>query len=180
MPEQFAIKRSDAWLWSGSLSRAEVVDRFQDGLLTGDWLVCPVGYAGQAVPVHRFVHEPDVFVRERQRERGERKRRKSVVESVEQPLVGRIGKRMLAACLLCLLVGRAIVTILFPHLRGARIPPMMWFVLVPIWATGICGLVFVIFGWIQRRFRIHKSLRKIGAAANDAASRSQSARSNRP
>lgn len=60
-----------------------------------------------------------------------------------------LGGYMVGLCLICLIIGRLIVRILFPEVRGQGIPPGMWFVLIPIWSIGLIGLVLLLVGWVR-------------------------------
>jgi ribosomal protein S27AE len=56
------------------------------------------------------------------------------------------GSGLLGACFTCLFVGRFIVKVFFPEIRDGGIPPAMYLVLIPIWATGIAGVVCLLLG----------------------------------
>ena len=61
----------------------------------------------------------------------------------------KFGGHMVVLCLACLLIGRTVVSIFFPELRGQGISPVMWFVLIPIWSIGVIGLVLLLVGWLR-------------------------------
>jgi hypothetical protein len=61
----------------------------------------------------------------------------------------KLGGYMVGFCLAFLIIGRAVVSFLFPELRGQGIPPAMLFVLIPVWSIGVVGLVLLLAGWIR-------------------------------
>lgn len=63
----------------------------------------------------------------------------------------KVGSYMFAFCILFLIVGRTVVSIFFPDLKGKGIPPGMWFVLIPVWSVGVIGLALLLAGWIRSK-----------------------------
>jgi hypothetical protein len=63
----------------------------------------------------------------------------------------KVGGALFGTCIALLVVGRAIVTIFFPHLKGTGLTPEILLILIPIWSIGIAGLLCLLAGWLKRR-----------------------------
>ena len=157
--QHYAVKHPDALLWKGKLTRAEVLARLDEGRVDREWLVCPFGSAERAVPVNRFMDDPDVFLRQYRREAEADAARRAIVASIEEPALLRAGKTLIGAFFLCLVIGGATVQVFFPQMRGAGFTPTTLAILIPIWSVGGIGLLTAALGWVQHRWRIREALR---------------------
>ncbi len=54
----YSLKRRRGWLWQTQYSRVQIVDLWQRGGLTGNWLVCPLGEPKRAIDLQLFVVDP--------------------------------------------------------------------------------------------------------------------------
>lgn len=62
-----------------------------------------------------------------------------------------LGGRMVCISLVCLLIGGAIINIFFPEMaKGNKLGIVRLLILIPIWITGITGLVLLLIGWRQK------------------------------
>lgn len=61
----------------------------------------------------------------------------------------RIGQKLLAGGLLALVGGGAITKIAFADRLGKGVPPMLWWILIPIWSTLVIGGCLCIAGWVR-------------------------------
>lgn len=77
----------------------------------------------------------------------------------------KLGGRMVGLCFACLIIGRLVVSIFFPELKGQGIPPAMWIVLIPIWSIGIIGLVLLLVGWVRGKTAVPVPGTSIGEAS---------------
>lgn len=159
MDEHYAIKRPGGWFWTGKLTREQALEEARGGRLPGDWLICPLGAANKAISVAAFLGDPEALDRREKQEIDQELRRRAFAKSYPWPWLLTAGVRMFLACIACLMIGRATVSMFFPHLKGDGIPPAMLAILIPIWTLGGLGLIFAAFGWIQRGIRIRRDWR---------------------
>lgn len=167
MEEHFAIKRSDALLWTGKLTREELSARLDKGQLTHDWLICPFGSARYAVTLDQFIDDPAIFRRLRQKDVERENHRRSIVASVEDPWLLSIGRKLFKWFLCCLVVGGSIVRIFFPQMIGGEFTPAALMVLVPVWSIGGIGVLAVILGSLQHKIRVSAALKQQVACPTD-------------
>jgi hypothetical protein len=160
MQEYFAIKRSNAWLWSGKLTRDEVLARLEKDRLGRDWLICPLGCANRAVTLGQFVDDPAIFLRLEQQHAQRQDLRRSIAASIEKPLLLKIGQQLIGLSILCLVIGGAIVKLFFPQMRGDGLTPTDLIILIPIWSMGGIGLVLWIIGCVHHRHRVDATLQR--------------------
>ena len=58
---KLAIKKPKRVFWKTDLSFEDIQKRLQAGKITEDWLVCPLGEAGDAVSISEFLADPSIF-----------------------------------------------------------------------------------------------------------------------
>lgn len=82
------------------------------------------------------------------------------------------GRALINLCTICLISGKAIITILPPQYRNAGLSQELLYILVPIWSIGILGILLVTFGWVknpicepklERRIKLSKLTKGLGA-----------------
>ncbi|MCP4782620.1 MAG: acyltransferase family protein [Fuerstiella sp.] len=59
----YSVKQTTHWFWRKNLTREQVFRQLEDSRITRDWLICPLGDAGNAISVADFETSPDVFAR---------------------------------------------------------------------------------------------------------------------
>lgn len=155
----FAIKRSNALLWSGELTRSEIQSRRDNGQIESDWLVCPAGLAKHAVPVDSFLEDPNLMQRLREDDEDRGAKLKQLIDSMDRPGLLRLGQALFRYGIYCLVFGGATVKIFFPEARGQGFPPGVLYILVPIWIMGGLGIIFSFIGWLQHRMNIYQMTR---------------------
>jgi fucose 4-O-acetylase-like acetyltransferase len=57
----YSVKQPTHWFWRTNLTREQVLKQLSESKITSDWLICPLGDAGNAVTVADFETSPDVF-----------------------------------------------------------------------------------------------------------------------
>jgi hypothetical protein len=57
MTQSFSIKRPGAWLWKTNLRFEQIFKMLKDGLITYDWLICPLGEANKAESISKFINK---------------------------------------------------------------------------------------------------------------------------
>jgi len=55
----YAMKKPSHWLWRTKFTREQVLQRLEDGSITEDWLICPLGAASEAIPLANFAADAD-------------------------------------------------------------------------------------------------------------------------
>ena len=58
---KLAIKKPKRVFWKTDLSFEDIQKMLQAGKITEDWLVCPLGEAGDAVSISEFLANPSIF-----------------------------------------------------------------------------------------------------------------------
>ena len=58
---KLAIKKPKRVFWKTDLSFEDIQKMLQAGKITEDWLVCPLGEAGDAVSISEFLADPSIF-----------------------------------------------------------------------------------------------------------------------
>ena len=58
---KLAIKKPKRVFWKTDLSFEDIQKMLQVGKITEDWLVCPLGEAGDAVSISEFLADPSIF-----------------------------------------------------------------------------------------------------------------------
>jgi len=117
-------------------------------------LSAPLGVANHAVNVGEFIGEPTIFSRLKQDEL-------AIAASIESPRLLRTGANLLRLFFLCLGTGGAIVQVFFPQMVGAGLTPTTLMILISIWSMGVVGLLALILGGIQYKYRVYVACRCI-------------------
>jgi hypothetical protein len=54
---EFSIKAPNALLWKTGYTETQVVEFYERGKMKEDWLICPLGEAGKAIPMAQFLKD---------------------------------------------------------------------------------------------------------------------------
>ena len=58
---QLSIKAPGAVLWRTGVTEEEIRKQVDEGSVTGEWMICPLGEAGRAVTVEEFLADQSIF-----------------------------------------------------------------------------------------------------------------------
>lgn len=121
----FSIKKRNQWFWKVGLTREAILATLASGEITEDWLICPQGESGKAVPIRLFLENEKQSDREQSVARGSVSERHQAVDTP----VGSHAGRLIGWLISSATVGGAIILgLLFP-----AFPFYVCFVLVPSW-----------------------------------------------
>ena len=157
-PHYYSMKREDQWKWDGRLSADEVIARINNERLGEDWHIVRFATDESPVDARAFAANPEIFLQRDARRDAAALRRKEIADSVPSPLLLTWGKRCLFTFFAILTIGRATITIFFPHLRGTEMTPTAWMILIPTWSLGGIGLIAASIGALQHKSRVSKAI----------------------